>query len=115
MKMTEHAQSLNDSAEEVFRDGIVERFMEVILRPYVNGGGTQAVPLTRHEVAARFLFISTTEISLLSMTPSHSRTPCLPVVLVNFGRLRHPCDMSRLITVNICDALIISSKSYTFF
>ena len=40
MKMTEHAQSLNDSAEEVFRDGIiVERSMEVILRPYVNGGG----------------------------------------------------------------------------
>jgi RNA polymerase II-associated protein 1 len=55
--MLEHGQSLNDSAEEVFRDGIVERFMEDILRPYVYGGGT--VPSTRQEdlekVAARFL------------------------------------------------------------
>jgi RNA polymerase II-associated protein 1 len=32
--MLEHGQSLNDSAEEVFCDGIVERFMEDILRPY---------------------------------------------------------------------------------
>ena len=55
--MLEHGQSVNDSAEEVFRDAIVERFMEDILRPYVYGGGT--VPLTRQEdlekVAARFL------------------------------------------------------------
>jgi hypothetical protein len=36
--MLEHGQALNDSAEEVFRDGIVERFMEDILRPYVYGG-----------------------------------------------------------------------------
>ena len=67
--MLEHGQPLNDSAEEVFRDGIVERFMEDILRPYVYGGGpnrlftttTTTVPSsTRHhedleKVAARFL------------------------------------------------------------
>ena len=67
--MLEHGQPLNDSAEEVFRDGIVERFMEDILRPYVYGGGpnrlstttTTAVPSSSrpHEdlekVAARFL------------------------------------------------------------
>ena len=57
--MLEHGQSLNDSAEEIFRDGIVERFMGDILRPYVYGGSTQAVTSTRHEdlekVAARFL------------------------------------------------------------
>jgi RNA polymerase II-associated protein 1 len=59
--MLEHGRSLNDSAasEEVFRvrDGIVERFMEDILRPYVYRGDT--VPSTRQEnlekVAARFL------------------------------------------------------------
>ena len=61
--MLEHGQPQNDSAEEVFRDGIVERFMEDILRPYVHGGGpnksSTTVPSTRHEdlekVAARFL------------------------------------------------------------
>ena len=61
--MLEHGQPQNDSAEEVFRDGIVERFMEDILRPYVYGGGpnrlSSTVPSNRHEdlekVAARFL------------------------------------------------------------
>ena len=54
--MLEHGQPMNDSAEEVFRDGVVERFMEDILRPYVYGGDVSS---TRHEdlekVAARFL------------------------------------------------------------
>ena len=60
--MLEHGQPLNDSAEEVFRDGIVERFMEDILRPYVYGGPNRVsttVPSTRYEdlekVATRFL------------------------------------------------------------
>lgn len=63
--MLEHGQPLNDSAEEVFRDGIVERLMEDILRPFVYGGSphwlsTNNVPSTRDEeelekVAARFL------------------------------------------------------------
>ena len=52
--MLEHGQPQKDSAEEVFRDGIVERFMEDILRPYAYGG-----PSARHEdlekVSARFL------------------------------------------------------------
>jgi hypothetical protein len=55
--MLEHGQPLNDSAEEVFRDGIVERFVEDILRPYVYGGGT--IPSAGHQdlekVATRFL------------------------------------------------------------
>jgi hypothetical protein len=61
--MLEHGQYLNDSAEEVFRDGIVERFMEDVLRPYVYGGGpdrlSTTVPSTKHEdlekVASLFL------------------------------------------------------------
>ena len=60
--MLEHGQPLNDSAEEVFRDGIVERFMEDILRPYVYGGPNRlstTAPSAKHEdlekVAARFL------------------------------------------------------------
>ncbi|KAF8158446.1 hypothetical protein B0H34DRAFT_797833 [Crassisporium funariophilum] len=32
--MLEHGQPQNDSAEEVFRDGIVERYMENVLHPY---------------------------------------------------------------------------------
>jgi hypothetical protein len=55
--MLEHGQAQNDSAEEVFRDGIVERFMEDILRPYAYGGPSGL--LTTHEdlekVAVRFL------------------------------------------------------------
>jgi RNA polymerase II-associated protein 1 len=60
--MLENGQPQNDSAEEVFRDGIVERFMEDILRPYVYGGPSRliaTVSSARHEdlekVAARFL------------------------------------------------------------
>ena len=60
--MLEHGQPMNDSAEEVFRDDIVARFMEDILRPYVYGGPNRSsttVPSTGHEdlekVAARFL------------------------------------------------------------
>ena len=60
--MLEHGQPQNDSAEEVFRDGIVERFMEDILRPYTYGGFSRSsttVDSAKHEnlekVAARFL------------------------------------------------------------
>ncbi|KAF8817072.1 hypothetical protein BYT27DRAFT_7204880 [Phlegmacium glaucopus] len=60
--MLEHGQPQNDSAEEVFRDGIVERFMEDILRPYAYGGFSRSsttVASAKHEnlekVAARFL------------------------------------------------------------
>ena len=60
--MLEHGQPQNDSAEEVFRDRIVERFMEDILRPYTYGSSNKfstTVASTKHEdlekVAARFL------------------------------------------------------------
>ncbi|KDR82536.1 hypothetical protein GALMADRAFT_112269 [Galerina marginata CBS 339.88] len=59
--MLEHGQPQNDSAEEVFRDSVVERLMEDILRPYtasspdahIVSSVSQEGDLER--VAARFL------------------------------------------------------------
>ena len=60
--MLEHGQPQNDSAEEVFRDGIVEGFMEDILWPFTYEGSSRSSTTARHEdlekVAVRFLGVS---------------------------------------------------------